>query len=240
MSIRMTSPGAEKETRPAGERSVGRRRRARWIFGALAVAAVALALAWRFTPLAEWVDPEAIQARLVDFRASPWRVPVVWALFVLGGLLVVPINLLFLATGLAFPFLEAIALSMSGGLLSGLLLHALGRRLDLDGLLAHVPARLRRRVEEGIDRAGLPELVVLRLLPLGPYTTMNLLWGAAGVGRGPLLLASALGLAPAVVLTAMIGSGLRTGLEARALVLLALGSLGLGGLAILGARWARS
>ncbi|MDX1648894.1 MAG: hypothetical protein R3263_03475, partial [Myxococcota bacterium] len=97
----------------------------------------------------------------------------------------------------------------------------------------------RRVVQGGIERAGLPELVVLRVLPLGPYTTMNLLWGAAGVGRGALLAASAIGLAPAAILTAMIGSGLRADMGPRALVMLVGGGLGLLGLLLVGLRQAR-
>lgn len=223
---------------PGAPRRRARRRRARWIFGVVALAAAGLALAWRFGPAGDWVEPGRVEAWLAGFRASPWRVPVVWIVFVAGGLLVVPINLLFLATGLAFPFPEAVALSLSGGLLSGLVLHALGRRLDLEALLERAPPRVRRAVEGGIARAGLPELVVLRVLPLGPFTTMNLLWGAAGVGRGAMLLASAIGLLPAAVLTAMIGSGLRTEMGPAALLLLVGGSLGLLGLLLIG--WLRA
>ena len=226
-------PSPEQAPRRPGARA---RRRAAWVFGAVALFALALALAWRFTGLAEWADPDRLEAWLAAFRGSPWRIPVVWALFVVGGLLVVPINLLFLGTGLAFPFGEAVALSLSGGLVAGAVQHGIGRRLDLGALLAHAPSGLRRRVEGGLERAGLHELVVLRLLPLGPYTTMNLLWGAAGVDRGRMLLASAIGLAPAATLTAMIGSGLRSGLAPRSLLLVSGGVLGLLALGILGLR----
>jgi uncharacterized membrane protein YdjX (TVP38/TMEM64 family) len=170
----------------------------------LACAVSVLAALWRLTPLGDAIDPEAIRDRLMALRDRPWAIPVVWTAFVVGGFLVAPINALFLAVGLTFDVLPAIGLNVSGGVLSALSLHEVGRRFDVDALLERSP-RLKRLKQRHLENAGVLELTLLRFLPLGPFTTMCLLWAAAGVRRREMLVATALGLLPGAVAASLIG-----------------------------------
>jgi phospholipase D1/2 len=218
-----------------GSQPEGRQHTGLVVLLSVAGAAIVVAALWRLTPLSEVVDPTALRDRLLTLRDSPWAIPVVWGGFVVGGFLVAPINALFLAVGLAFDLLPAIALSVSGGLLSALTLHEVGRHIDIDRVLHRMP-KVRAVKERHLRNAGVVELTLLRFLPLGPFTTMCLLWGAAGVRRGPMLVASALGLLPGAVATALIGQGIGGDSEDHSLGLVAIGCILFSALLLVGKR----
>lgn len=215
------------------------RRRGLAAVAILAAAALLLAL-WRLTPLGEVADLERLAGWLASLRGEPWAIPAVWLGFVVGGLVLVPVNLMFLAVGIAFGFWKAVGLSLSGALLSTAVLLAVGRRFDVDPLLARAPERLRRWKERGLENADTLELAMIRFLPLGPFSTMTLLWGAARVRPGRALLASGLGLLPGVLATSLVGEGVglaREDLTGPNLALLGAGCLAFLALVWLGRRW---
>ena len=65
-------------------------------------ALAALALAWRYTPLREWINVESLVHLSDRFEASPFAPLIVIGGFVLGGLLVIPLTMLIAATGIVF------------------------------------------------------------------------------------------------------------------------------------------
>jgi uncharacterized membrane protein YdjX (TVP38/TMEM64 family) len=210
----------------------------------IAVAVVAgLGLLWRTTGLGDWIEPERLHGFLRSLADSPWAIPVVWGAFVAAGLLMLPVNALFVAVGLAFGLVEAMALSMSGALLSTLVVDVIGRRFDMDPLLVRGPGWMLRWKRAGLEHAGIAQLVVMRLLPLGPFGTVNLVWAAAGVPRRRVLIATFVGLVPGITATSAIGEGLGLGLASPSgwsTTLLVGGCLGLLALALVGRRLLRS
>lgn len=199
----------------------------------------ALALLWKATDLGAYAEPQRIHEMLRSLGDSPWSIPIVWLVFVAAGLLMVPVNALFVAVGLTFGFLEAVALSMSGALLSTLVVDFIGRRFDIDPLIEHAPEWLRRLKQQRLAEAGLLQLSLMRILPLGPFSTVNLIWGAAGVPRRRVLAATVIGLTPGVLATSAIGEGLGLALEdlgARSIGLLLGGGVAFGALVWLGRR----
>ena len=68
----------------------------------------ALAAAWRWTPLRDWVALEALVRMAHALEESPVAPLAVLAAYVVGGLLVVPVTVLIVATGIVFgPLLGA-------------------------------------------------------------------------------------------------------------------------------------
>jgi uncharacterized membrane protein YdjX (TVP38/TMEM64 family) len=217
-------------------------RRAVIVAVALLGGVAALALLWRTTDLGAYAEPRRIHEMLHSIGDSPWSIPIVWLVFVAAGLLMVPVNALFVAVGLTFGFLEAVGLSMSGALLSTLVVDFIGRRFDIDPLFERAPEWLRRLKQQRLAEAGLPQLALMRILPLGPFSTVNLIWGAAGVPRRRVLAATVIGLTPGVLATSAIGEGLGLALEdfgARSIGLLLGGVVALGILMWLGRRLLR-
>jgi hypothetical protein len=94
----------------------------------------ALALAWRYTPLHEWINVESL-VRLSDrFEASPFAPLIVIGGFVLGGLLVMPVMMLIAATGIVFGPWLGMLYSLLGATLSAVFVYGIGREVGRDAV----------------------------------------------------------------------------------------------------------
>ena len=135
-------------------------------------------------------------------RDTPGSFLIALAAYAIGGLLVLPINLLIAATVIVFGPAWGSALALAGCVLNAALLYELGRR---------APARLTRllereriaRVIERLAARGVLTVAIVRVLPLAPYSVVNYLGGAAHVRRRDFLIGTALGLAPGIALYAL-------------------------------------
>jgi phospholipase D1/2 len=181
---------------PAPEpRSRVRRRFALLALCILALAAIAVA--WRFTPLAGVVDFDALAGYAGDFAQSPFAPVVVALAYVIGGLLVIPLTLLIGVTAVVFgPFVGGFY-AITGALLSGSVTYAIGRHLGRNALRRFAGRRL-NRLSQRLGRRGLLSMVIVRLLPIAPYTMVNVVAGASHIGWRDFLLGSAIGLAPGI------------------------------------------
>lgn len=178
----------------------------------LIMVAVAGLLAWRFTPLAEWADPKQIADALQHLAQSPWAPLALAAGYVAANLLFFPITAVNIAVILAFGALWGSAYALAGSVLGAAVLYGIGaavgrkplERLDIRAL--NKPVAL-------IRESGLPGLILLRMLPVAPYSVANLALGASGVRFGVYVLGTTLGLVPSILLIAVVGFQLRAALE---------------------------
>ena len=166
--------------------------------GAVICAIAVLAAAWRWTPLREWLDLNALinyADTLDDLPLSPLFVV---GGYVLAGLLVVPLMLLIAATGVVFgPVLGAVY-ALCGALLSALVTYAIGRKLGRTTVRRLAGPRL-NTVSRKLARRGLLAVVLVRLVPVAPYTVVNLVAGASNIRLGDFLLGTLIGLLPGVL-----------------------------------------
>jgi len=166
--------------------------------GAVICAIAVLAAAWRWTPLREWLDLNALidyADRLDELPLSPLFVV---GGYVVAGLLVVPLMLLIAATGVVFgPVLGAVY-ALAGALLSALVTYAIGRKLGRPTVRRLAGPRL-NSVSRKLARRGLLAVVLVRLVPVAPYTIVNLIAGASHIRLGDFLLGTLIGLLPGVL-----------------------------------------
>jgi uncharacterized membrane protein YdjX (TVP38/TMEM64 family) len=86
--------------------------------------AIALALAWQFTPLSQLADPERIARRLERLERYEWSPVVFVGAYLVGGLVMFPVTVLS-APGCLTP-VKAILISFTGIMLSAAYLHWVG------------------------------------------------------------------------------------------------------------------
>jgi phosphatidylserine/phosphatidylglycerophosphate/cardiolipin synthase-like enzyme/uncharacterized membrane protein YdjX (TVP38/TMEM64 family) len=166
-----------------------------------------LALAWRTGPLAEWLPPERIGAWIETLRESPAAPLATLGIFLVAGVLMFPVSILILQTALVHPPLPAMAHALLGSLASAALGFGLGRLLGrraLRGLLGRHGGRLTRVLAQ----QGAFPVAAIRLIPLAPFTMVNLAAGAVGMRFGSYLLGTLLGMGPGIVLLSLVGHGL--------------------------------
>jgi len=165
----------------------------------LAVALIAaLACVWFFTPLRDWIDLHYLVNALTRLGNSPLAPFAMIAAFIVGGLLVVPANLLIAVCVIVFGPLLGALYALIGTELSAWLLYEIGRRLPASLLRERFGPRA-HRLRERVLRYGVLAVAVVRIVPMAPFTVVNLLGGAAHIPRAPYLAGTALGMLPGIV-----------------------------------------
>lgn len=171
---------------------------------ALALAALAaLAIAWRWTPLGEWLDLDRLIAAGEAIAASPVAPVGVVAAYVIGGLAMIPVTLLFAATAAVFGAGLGALYGGLGALAAAAVGYWVGRRLGRDTIRRLAGSRL-NRLSQRLAQRGILAMAVVRVLPIAPFTIVNLVAGASHIGFRDFLIGSAIGLAPGLVALALL------------------------------------
>lgn len=198
--------------------------------GALALGLVVLALAWKFSPAAAWLAPQAL---LDAARAIGWAPQL--ALFVLAGCLAVPLSLLVLLTVLVQGPLQGALSCLLGGSLIGLLSFGAGALLGRAAVAQLAGPKL-QALNALVARRGLLAVFVVRLVPAAPFAVVNLMLGATAVRWWAFVLGNLVGMLPMVLVTAWAAPEILAQLQqpSRLGLLALLGVLAL----VAGATWA--
>jgi phosphatidylserine/phosphatidylglycerophosphate/cardiolipin synthase-like enzyme/uncharacterized membrane protein YdjX (TVP38/TMEM64 family) len=181
---------------PQGRVRVGTR--ARLIGIALGVVALAaLTLAWRLTPLHEWLALERLVELGTSFRDLPWAPLAVLLAFIGAGLVAFPLLVLIAATALVFgPWLGPLY-TLVGATLSAALTFAIGRRLGRETVRRLAGQRV-NDLSRRLARRGLVAIAFVRMLPIAPFSIVNVVAGASHIRWTDFLLGTVIGLLPGV------------------------------------------
>jgi uncharacterized membrane protein YdjX (TVP38/TMEM64 family) len=171
-------------------------------FGALLALLLGLAAAWRWTPLGDWLQWETLVSAAEALRQSSAGTLGVLGIYVLAGFLVVPVTLLVALTVLVFGPWLGLALALSGSLLSAGATYVLGRALGRD-TVRRLGGTGINRLSRRLGERGLLAMMAVRLIPVAPFTVVNLVAGASHIGARDFFLGTALGMAPGIVATVL-------------------------------------
>jgi uncharacterized membrane protein YdjX (TVP38/TMEM64 family) len=175
----------------------------------LIAAAVVL---WRYTPLAELITPQSLSQWLGQFRDEPWAPFAIVGLFVLGGLIVFPVLLLIAATSVVLEPVTAFVVTFVGTLASALTTYAIGARF-VRGTARNAFGPTLDKVGDALATRGVLAIATIRLMPVAPFTVINVAAGSLGVRLSDFLLGTLLGMAPGVIAITAFGQQLRAVLD---------------------------
>jgi phosphatidylserine/phosphatidylglycerophosphate/cardiolipin synthase-like enzyme/uncharacterized membrane protein YdjX (TVP38/TMEM64 family) len=190
-------------------------------FGALLAGFIVLALAWRFTPLSDYANPDSLLRWAESVRQLPFAPVLAVAAFVLGGLVMFPVMLLIVLTASIFEPVPAFMISLAGSLLSALLVYVIGSALGRESVRKVAGSRI-HSISRQLGRHGLPSVLVVRVLPVAPYSVVNLIAGASHIKVGVFLLGTVLGMAPGILGMTLFGGQLMNALRSPGPVTLAI------------------
>ncbi|HET7597078.1 MAG TPA: VTT domain-containing protein, partial [Burkholderiales bacterium] len=176
----------------------------------LALALIASALRWTALGDLPWVERLADVVRAIV--ASPWAPALVSGIFVVAGLLVVPITLLVIITCVFFePWLGAIY-ALGGAFASALATYGTGRLLGRQAVRRIAGVRL-NYITRRLARRGMMAVAILRLLPVAPYSIVNAVAGASHVRLREFLPGTLIGILPVIVVAATFVDRLQAALS---------------------------
>lgn len=190
-----------------GGSAVGRGRRRPLVASAGILLALGLflglAAAWSLTPLAALTDPD-LWAGWIAALHGPWAALAVVVLFVLAGLVMFPVMVLIAVTAAVFGAWPGVAYAAAGALASALATYMLGRWLGPRGLRQFFGPRL-NLITRSFARRGIPTVTLVRLVPVAPFSIVNLAAGAICIPALDYLLGTAIGLTPGLALMSLLG-----------------------------------
>jgi phosphatidylserine/phosphatidylglycerophosphate/cardiolipin synthase-like enzyme/uncharacterized membrane protein YdjX (TVP38/TMEM64 family) len=157
-----------------------------------------LALAWRFTPLREYLDVNTLLATIQMLRDLPAAPLLTIAGFVVGGLISAPVTLLVVVTIIAFGPVYGFLYAFTGAMLSAFATYAVGHWLGRDLVRRFAGARI-NRLSQRLAERGVLAMAVIRFLPIAPYTVVNMVAGASHIRFRDFALGTMLGMAPGML-----------------------------------------
>jgi phospholipase D1/2 len=170
--------------------------------GGLLALFLALAAAWRWTELGEWLAPGRLRELGESLKQMPAAPLLVLGAFVVGTLLVVPITGMIAAAVLVFGPLLGMAYSFGGALLGAAATYGLGRAAGRGTVRRIAGSRLDRLSRE-LGRRGVLAVATVRIIPVAPFTVINLVAGTTHISLRDFLLGTLIGLTPGIVAAAL-------------------------------------
>jgi phospholipase D1/2 len=175
----------------------------RVVLGVLTLAGLlGLAAAWRWTPLGEWLDIDMLIHQAEMLNAHPAAPILVIATIALAGFLAVPITLLVIAAILGFGSLTGFFYSLAGAELSAVLTYAVGRGVGRDLVRRYAGGRL-NNLSKQLSTRGLLTTITLRIVPVAPFSLINLVAGASHIRFRDFALGTLVGLLPGIIAIAL-------------------------------------
>lgn len=172
--------------------------RKQWLTGlGVIIFLLALTAIWRFTPLAGYVNEESLQSIAQSIQAYPLAPVMIIGAFALSSLLALPVTLLIMATAVTFgPWLGsfyALTGSLVGAWLGFWVGHLLGRR-SIQKLAGSSVAKLSKR----LGKRGILAVITVRIVPVAPFTVINLVAGASHIRLRDFTWGTILGMLPGI------------------------------------------
>lgn len=173
------------------------------VAGSLALIAL-LTLAWQFTGLKELAQPAQIREMLEGARGEPWALGLVVGLFLLGGAVAFPVTILILATAAVFGPWWGMLYSTAGVAASAGLMFAVGAQFG-QGVPKLLLGKRWDRLRDRLQRRGLLAMVALRVVPVAPFSLVNLAAGAGSIRFVDFGLGTLIGMGPGIAAIALMG-----------------------------------
>ena len=174
----------------------------RWVRGVLIVGmAAAAGAALYLSPLGRTLfDPASLIAQLRDYNDRWWVIPLYAAAYVVLDILFIPTQVLSIAGVLIWGWEKAGIVELFSATIGALFPYLIARST----LREWVTSRLAKhdRVRDALERDSFTLLLLLRVVPIIPYTALNYVAGLSPIRPQRYLLATFIGMVPSTFIFA--------------------------------------
>jgi uncharacterized membrane protein YdjX (TVP38/TMEM64 family) len=187
-----------------------RRRIGQWI--ALLLALSGLAAAWRWTPLNQWLNIGTLYHAVQHIKETPAIPLFILAGYIIGSIIAIPITLLVITTVLTFGPWPGFAYAFGGSMLGALISFGLGRILGRNMVRQLAGSRL-NALSQRLARRGILAVIAVRLIPVAPFTVINMVAGASHIRFRDFLFGTGIGMAPGIIAIAFFTDRIAASVE---------------------------
>lgn len=161
-------------------------------------------LAWRWTPLSEWINFETIIGWQQSIKNHPTAFYFVVGAYLVASLILFPVTILNVATVFTFGPLLGNLYGLAGWLASAAMGYGIGRLLGRE-MIKKLARSWHARLVRPVERHGFITVLTMRVLPVAPFTLVNFFVGASGIRFRDFFLASLVGRIPGIVMLTLAG-----------------------------------
>ncbi len=202
-----------------------------WLAGlGLAAAMLGLYLLWNGTALKDWATLGNALALIEQVRAMPLGPLALVGVYVAAGFIAFPLLLLVAATAMALGPVEGFAVAMTGAVASAATLFLIGR-LTGRRMMERLAGAHLHKLSHRLADSGIVAVATIRVVPVAPFTVVNLVAGATPIRFWDYVTGTILGLAPGILAFSLLGHQLEQTIADPTAGSVAL-SVGLGAVAI--------
>jgi phosphatidylserine/phosphatidylglycerophosphate/cardiolipin synthase-like enzyme/uncharacterized membrane protein YdjX (TVP38/TMEM64 family) len=174
------------------------------ILAALAIVLVGVAVA-KYWPAGSGSSlTEQVTAGIEALRGNPWRVPLVLLIFVVGGILSLPVLVMIGATVVALGPVLGFVCAAVGTMLAATATFGMGRLIGRKAMRRWLGRRA-QLLERELEGRGIVAVALLRKIPIAPFTIVNMLIGASSVPYREFIIGTMLGMLPGIAAFALVG-----------------------------------
>lgn len=169
--------------------------------GAVVAAIALLTLAWRLSPVG---DPGKIAHSIAFIADRPWAPLAVILLFLAAEAVAFPVTILIFSTIAVFGGWAGALLAGAGALSSAVVTYLVGRHFGARFVRRFAGPRI-NRIRRALPERGILAVASVRIVPLAPFTVVNLTSGAIGIRFFDYVVGTALGLLPGLIVLSALG-----------------------------------
>jgi phosphatidylserine/phosphatidylglycerophosphate/cardiolipin synthase-like enzyme/membrane protein DedA with SNARE-associated domain len=174
-------------------------------FFALICGLTILAGLWRWSPASQYLDAENLSNLFLSIRNSPAAPLAVVIIYIIGGIAFAPVSLIIGVVALVFSPWESFFYSTIGCLCAGLVTFSMGRFFGRERIQSLAGEKL-NRISRRLASRGVLAVTALRLVPVAPFTVINIVMAASHVRLSHFMWGTALGMIPGVLAISLLGA----------------------------------
>ena len=155
----------------------------------------------------EWLSSDSINAFLEESRGTYFALPTVLLVYVVGGILFFPVTVLSLAVAAIFGPIWGPIYGIMGALMSSAIMFGIGKLSGNAGLKKLGGPKV-AAVDEKLKRSGIVGVAAIRMLPIAPFSLVNLVAGISSIGILQFLIGTFLGMFPPMIAKGLVGDSI--------------------------------
>jgi len=168
---------------------------------------LALAALWRWTPLGRYLNIETVTGTAMWIKDHPLSPLLVPFCYVVLGVISFPVTLLIMATIIVYGPWWGIWYAMLGTILSAVMMFLLGHLLGKN-IVRKFSGGLINRVNRRLSQAGLIAVIFFRVIPVAPFSLINLIAGVSAISLRDFFLGTLIGIIPGIAAIALLADRL--------------------------------
>jgi uncharacterized membrane protein YdjX (TVP38/TMEM64 family)/phosphatidylserine/phosphatidylglycerophosphate/cardiolipin synthase-like enzyme len=170
---------------------------------------ILLTASWYWTPLRNLVDPRFLAERAATAKDFPYSILVVTGSYLLGSVILFPITILILSTIFLYGPAWGFGYSLFGSVIAAAFTYLIGRKLARNRVRQLAGKKL-NRISKLISKKGLLTIVIARMLPIAPFSIVNIVAGASHIRFIDFILGTAIGMLPGLIGMTLFGNSLKS------------------------------